>query len=338
MSGPGSPGEPGGADAGDGDRPPGPRLGTGTFTIEGRAAPGLFVLGWLASLLGLGVTFVGWQAAASGPGLVVLVAGLVLLTVGLVAGGGSQAIERRRRGEPYQGPSPVLVFAAAVALATLLTIAIGAPLSALGIEASRPVGELILVSLQFVAYVGLVALLVVGSGALSWRDMGFRARDVAAELGWGAVLAAPVILVSILISAILVAVLRVTPEGPLPPTGAASGLILHLVAGALIAPVGEELLFRGVATTAWVRSLGVRAGILRAALFFALAHVLTIGGASFGEAAALAFVGFATRLPVALVLGWVYVRRASIWAPIGLHAAFNAALLILSEAAIRAAG
>ena len=34
------------------------RPGTSTFTIEGRAAPGLFVLGWLATLVGLGAIVV----------------------------------------------------------------------------------------------------------------------------------------------------------------------------------------------------------------------------------------------------------------------------------------
>jgi membrane protease YdiL (CAAX protease family) len=38
-------------------------------------------------------------------------------------------------------------------------------------------------------------------------------------------------------------------------------------------------------------------------------------------------------LPVAFVLGWVFVRRGSIWAPIGLHATFNAVLLIIANLA-----
>jgi membrane protease YdiL (CAAX protease family) len=100
--------------------------------------------------------------------------------------------------------------------------------------------------------------------------------------------------------------------------------------------VAEEVLFRGVATTAWVRRYGVWPGIIRGALFFAIAHVLLLGGASFGEAVALAVVGFAGRLPVAIALGWVYVRRGSLWSAIGLHAAFNGVLLVLADAAMRA--
>ena len=68
--------------------------------------------------------------------------------------------------------------------------------------------------------------------------------------------------------------------------------------------------------------------IVRATLLFALAHVIGVSGDDdFGHALGLIAVGAGTRLPVAWVLGWSVVRRGSIWAPIGLHATFNAVLL-----------
>ena len=84
--------------------------------------------------------------------------------------------------------------------------------------------------------------------------------------------------------------------------------------------------------------MGERGGIVRAALLFALLHVLFVGGETFNQAAGGAIVGFVGRLPVALVLGWAYIRRGSLWAPIGLHAAFNAVLLVLAELAVAPAG
>ena len=45
----------------------------------------------------------------------------------------------------------------------------------------------------------------------------------------------------------------------------------------------------------------------------------------------------ARMLPVAIALGWLFLRRGSIWVPIGLHATFNAILLVLGEAALRGA-
>jgi membrane protease YdiL (CAAX protease family) len=325
------------------DPPPGGpgRPRSPDFTIEGRAAPGLFLVGWLGTILGLGIAFVGFVAGAAGGALVVLAAGLAILSIGLISAAGSQAIERRAAGgRAYAGPSPVLVFGASIPVVYLTLIVVGAPLSALGIDPPRPVVELLLVAIQVFAYVALVGLVVVGTGALSWREMGFLrpARDALADLAWGAVFAGPVIGVTIVLSAVRVAVFQVVPEGPLPPTGEPSGLVLHLLAGAVLAPIGEEVIFRGVALTAWARTYGARSGIVRSALFFAIAHVLLVGGSSVGEAAGLAVVGFAGRLPVALVLGWVYLQRRSIYAPIGLHAAFNAILFIVSELATGAAG
>jgi membrane protease YdiL (CAAX protease family) len=167
--------------------------------------------------------------------------------------------------------------------------------------------------------------------------MGLRrqGQQTLADLAWGAVFAGPVIGLTIVLTAILVSILRVTPESPLPPTGELGGLLLHLIAGAVIAPVSEELLFRGVATTAWVRRYGIWPGILRAALFFAIAHVLLLGGTTVGEAVGVAIVGFVGRLPVAIALGWVYVMRRSLWAAIGLHAAFNGILLVFAHLAIQ---
>jgi membrane protease YdiL (CAAX protease family) len=58
-----------------------------------------------------------------------------------------------------------------------------------------------------------------------------------------------------------------------------------------------------------------------------------VGGATFNEAIAKAFIGFAVRVPVAFALGWVFLQRRSIIAPIGLHAAFNGLLLLIATGA-----
>jgi membrane protease YdiL (CAAX protease family) len=287
--------------------------------------------------VGFGVAIVGYLGGgAAGP--VLLVIGIAILALGLLAAAGAQALERKARGtEPYTGPSPLLVFAASIPIAYLLAIVAGFLLDAMAASATRPVAELLLLSLQAAAYFIVIGLTVVGTGALTWQEMGFHrdTRRGLSDLAYGAVFAGPVIGLTVIVSAILVALFRVAPENPLPPTGQPSGLLLHLIAGAVIAPIAEETLFRGVATTAWVRSLGERAGIIRGALFFAFAHVLLIGGSTVAEGLALAIVAFAGRLPVAFVLGWVFVRRQSIYASIGLHATFNAFLLVVAESAIR---
>jgi membrane protease YdiL (CAAX protease family) len=314
------------------DRPE--RPGTSTFTIEGRAAPGLFMLGWLATLVGLGLTAVSFMSGAGQPRQLLLLAGVVVLSIGLVAGAGGQAIERRSRGGmAYTGPSPFLLFAAAIPVSFLGVALLGFGFVALGIPTDAPVARLASVIVQAVVYVGLIRLLVVDTRALSWADMGIRRPDLRAlrELGAGAIWAGGAVLATIPVAIVLSMVLPVLPPSPLPPTGDLGGILVNLAAGAIVAPIGEEVMFRGLATTAWVRGMGARRGLVRAALFFAFAHVLTIGGTSAGPAIALAFAAFVGRIPVSLILTWLFVRYKSIWVPLGLHAAFNATLLVLAE-------
>src|SRR4029453_3470739 len=69
---------------------------------------GLFVVGWLATISGVALVLIGALAPS---GVFLYLIGPAVLTVGLVAGAGSQALERRARGAPSAGPSPYLVFA-----------------------------------------------------------------------------------------------------------------------------------------------------------------------------------------------------------------------------------
>jgi membrane protease YdiL (CAAX protease family) len=321
------------------DAQPGPeprRLGLTTFTIVGRQAPGLFVVGWLGSLIGagfLGIVAFGITGLA---GNVIWLIGLFALSAGLVLLGGSQTVERRAAGDAYAGPSPVLVFIAILAVSRLTGFVVGLPLSLIGSSIPTPVGDLIGVILQAVVFIGMVRLMVVGPGALGWSDMGLTrfSGDAVRGLLGGAMVAGPVILVTSAVSLIAVQVAGVAPQSPLPPTGTAIGLVAHLIAAALIAPVAEEVLFRGFALSAWRRTSGKTRAIVLSSVFFVLGHVLFVGGDSFGQSAALAFVGGVVRVPIAFALGWLYVRTGSLWGPIGLHAAFNGILIILGELSV----
>jgi membrane protease YdiL (CAAX protease family) len=316
----------------------GSRPGASIFTIEGRSAPALFVIGWLATLLGLGIIAIAILSQGGIASVVLLIAGLALLSVGLIAASGSQGIERRARGTgSYAGPSPFLVFAASIPVSILILVVIALPLGAIGLPLDGPPGSLLSIVVQAVVYVSLIRLLVVDTGALDWRAMGVRRLDPRslAEIGGGVLWALPVIGVTIPVSAILLTIFPVTPESPLPPTGEPIGFALSLIAGVLVAPFGEEVLFRAFATTVWVRGMGVRGGLVRAALVFAIAHILTISGSSAGDAIGLAVVGFGSRVPIALALGLLFVRRGTIWSSFGLHAAFNGILLVVAEVASR---
>lgn len=309
------------------------------FTIEGRSAPALFVVGWIAVIVTVGLASLALFGGATASSSIFWLLTFATASVGLVLLGGSQSLERRAAGAEYAGPSPMLVLLAAVAATQVAGFAVGIPLQSVGASIPREIGDLLAVSIQALVFIGVVRLMVVGTGALTWREMGLtgdRRTALRAALS-GAIYAGPVIFVTTLLALVAVALVQAMPQSPLPPTGTIPGLLAHLVAGALIAPIAEEVLFRGFALTAWRRTLGTRAAIVRSSLVFVLAHVLLIGGDSFEGAVRLAFVAGVVRIPVALALGWIFVRTGSLWAAIGLHAAFNGILITLAELGANAA-
>ncbi|HEY7828420.1 MAG TPA: CPBP family intramembrane glutamic endopeptidase [Candidatus Limnocylindrales bacterium] len=317
--------------AGDGQARPGRR----TFSLEGRRAPGLYLVGWLASLVGASTVLVVLLGQPTDlAGAILLGLGTFLLAVGLCAAAGSQAIERQWAAAlGYRGPSPLLLFGATISLTLFLEVLALAPLGALGVGPDSTLETLVGLVILNGSAVVLVALLVVGPGALTWREMGVPVRIAGA--GWGVpgllrnllegmVLGVPLLFGTFVLASVLVNLLGTSPPGPLPSAQTPADAVINLVSGAIIAPLGEELFYRGFATTAWVRGVGVRGGILRAALLFAAAHVLTLSGTP-----TAALIAFATRLPVALALGWIFVRRGSLASSFGMHAVFNAIPLIL---------
>ncbi len=311
-------------------------LGLTDFTIEGRRAPALFVVGWLGALIGIGLLAIGLMGGSGLAADVLSLAASAALSLGLVLLCGSQTIERRALRATYAGPSPVLVFLTVVATSRLAGYVVGVPLMAVAEAVPRPVGDLLAVIVQAVVFLGVVRLTVVGTGVLSWSAMGLErhARNALRSILGGAVFAGPVILVTSVIAFVAVQAVGVVPPSPLPPTGTTSGLALHLLAGAIIAPFYEEVMFRGFALTAWRETFGARGAIVRSSILFVLAHMLFVGGASFDEAVRLAFVGGVVRIPIAVALGWLYVRTGSLWGPIGLHAAFNGILIAIGETTV----
>ena len=319
------------------------RLGSGTFSLEGRATPGLYLVGWVATVFGLALFLVAVMSRLEGlTGLGITLLSMTLLSTGLIAAAGAQGAQRRARAAAqgaapgYVGPSPFLVFGASLPVTVLIVVVLLTPASGLGFDPLSPLGAFVQVSITALVYAGLVRLLVVGTGALSWAEMGIKrlpARQVVADLLYGASFAIPVIFVTAVVAALLVGLLDTIPDSPLPTTTTTEGFLLNMLSGAVVAPIGEEIFYRGFAFTAWYRTMGERPAIIRSALFFALVHVLTVGGATFSDAAPRALIGFAVRVPVAFALAWVFVRRGSLIAPIGLHAAFNGILLVISESA-----
>jgi membrane protease YdiL (CAAX protease family) len=313
------------------------RPGLRTFSLEGRRAPGLYLVGWLGTVLGgplLGAAFLVRPGGAGG--LVLGVLGSVLLAVGLIAAAGAQAIERRDRADlAYRGPWPLLVFAASVPLLVIL----GLPFAILGLKADSPVATLLSVSLTCLTWLILIGLTVVGPGALRWREIGPGLADaplsrIVGDLLVGAAAAFPVLLATIVVTVLLVSIIGATPAAPIAIPADRAGLAISLIAAAVVAPISEEIFWRGFATTAWVRARGPTAAIVLGGLAFAFVHVLPLSGSAFDPAIRAAIVGFLARVPVALALGWIFVRRRSLPASIGLHATFNAVLVLVAASTV----
>jgi membrane protease YdiL (CAAX protease family) len=306
-----------------------PRLGV--FTIEGRAVPGLFLVGWIASVLGGSTILVSFFAAGTVAARWLFLAGLLVLAHGLV-----DAERARRPSLPFRGPSPVLAFLVVIVLSLLAVVVVLAPMSALGLDPSSPVATAISLAMTTAVFVGVVQVFVVGPGAMTWHDMGFGVpvREAIANLGVGVALAPLVVAVALVMTALLSSLLA-QPPSALPASGNVVGLLANLVSAAVLAPLGEEVFFRGFATTAWARSIGTRPAIVRGAVFFAFAHVVTVLSVSFSSGLQVAAVEFLALLPAGVALGWVFLARRSVWASIGLHGAYNAIQVLLVFAVLR---
>ena len=313
------------------------RFGLTTFALEGRRAPALFVVGWVGTVAGVALIAVTLLGAAGLAAVILAIAGFGALSIGTILLAGSQTIERKAAGVPYAGPSPILIFAAVIATGRLAGYVVGIPLQLVAASIPPAVGDLLATVVLAVVFLGVLRLTVVGPGVLDWAAMGLRGpRGTAARDALnGAAYAIPVIFVTAAVAALAVQFAEVSPESPLPPTGTSEGLVLHLLAGAVLAPFYEEVLFRGFVLRAWLATNGARAAIVRSSVLFVIAHVLFIGADRFQDAIALAFVGGVARIPVSLALGWLAVRTGSLWAPIGLHAAFNGTLIVVAELAVR---
>jgi len=88
--------------------------------------------------------------------------------------------------------------------------------------------------------------------------------------------------------------------------------------GALLAPLSEELFFRGVLVRAFGKQ-NPRTGVGASALLFTLAHVLQLAGA---------WAGLVPICAVALVNGWLRVKSRGVTQPWVVHAVYNSALSI----------
>lgn len=308
--------------------PPGGR----TFTIEDRPAPGLYFAAWLLTVGSLALLLVGFVAGDRLASAGLLFAALVAFTLGLSAAAGYQVLARAdRHPAAYRGPSPPIVFGVLVGatLALVLVLSISGLL--------RPGGPLaLLLGLLVVGigYVVSVVLFVVRTRALSWREIVGRrpgepfGEGVFVDVAFGLVGALGAYVISIVVAFIVAGLLGVRPPEQLPEARTAAEWLIIALAAAVVAPVGEELFFRGFALRAWERDIGPRRALMRSALFFAIVHIADVQAQDASTGLRQAFLVFAVILPVGVVLGTLYQYRGLLASITG-HATFNGIQLAL---------
>ena len=235
---------------------------------------------------------------------------------------------------PYRGPSPFLLFPAIVAA----ELFVGYLVALTGIPLDDVVAPLIDTLLLAGIAIGILQLVVVAPGWLTWHEMGFRRPSLrtgswVGSVAMGAGLAVPALIATGIIGGILMAILGVEAEAPVTPTFELTGFLVQLLAAGLIAPLWEETFFRGYATTAWSRTRGAKWAIVGGTLFFAAIHVPGLLGADLATAAPKALLAFAIRVPVGFLLSWLFLSRRSLAASMSLHVAYNAIALIVTFAA-----
>jgi membrane protease YdiL (CAAX protease family) len=307
--------------------------GAGVFSLD-RPASGLYLVAWLLTGLGLATVFVGVIATTAGGPLAL--AGLLTATIGLAAACGYQVVSRRVTRPPsaYRGPSPLLAFFAAAILSSCLVVVLGLT----GILGRDP-GTDFLLGLVVVAagYLAIVIFFVVRTGALSWTQMGWpigpgRIGRFIGDAAFGLIVTVPVVVPVLVGAGIVAAVLDVQPTARIPTVEGALATAFVVLGAAVVAPIAEEMFFRGYALSAWQRDLGPRPALVRSAIFFAFVHIANVSGVTFGDAASEAILQVAVIVPLGFVLGWVY-QRHGIGASIAGHVGYNSTLLVLAALA-----
>jgi membrane protease YdiL (CAAX protease family) len=287
--------------------------------------------------------------------------------LGLGAAGLAQSRQRRADGwRDYTGPAPLLVAGMLLGLIEGLSLALEL---ALGRDSNLDgtTQTMLLLGAYALSYVTVVHLMAVRTGALTWRDMVFPrhlaptmdelrpGRDAGVEVdasgrprrSWRALVAGgvvgdfllalvlliPITIVSGLTIRLLMAILGLDAydlSSPVPTGPQMTDRFVAFVAIALIVPAGEEIFFRGFVTNAWGRSLSRHGALIRGALFFAGIHMINVATTDADVSARAAIFNMGARIPIALAITWLYLRRRSIVASGSMHALYNGALVLIS--------
>ncbi len=300
-------------------RGPHPTAGPGSVSMPRWPGPLLVIVGLI---LAIGALSAGVMAVRDGSGaddgavfgwLALL--GAVLFSAGLLYIAIRQLrVRRYLPPERYRGPGVLVLTLLVLVLASILTAPFGSDAAALLMGE----GELTFLGAAVLLVATQVALLLV-SWFLVFRPGALEAlpslpgRDPAgamlAGFGWGI----PAWFGATLASAGVVWLLeRIGFDAEPQAAEQAIALVdpwLVILSVVILAPIAEEVFFRGVVFNAWLREGGRRWAFLGSAALFALIH--------------LSVVALVPIFLLGLALAWIYQRTGNLLAPIAMHTTVN---------------
>jgi membrane protease YdiL (CAAX protease family) len=219
----------------------------------------------------------------------------------------------------YRGPSLIALLMLAIVAANFASLSVVNDAVAL-IDGRAPsiYGSLVILTITQAAMLGVAAIFVAAPRALEGLRL-LPARGLLRSTGLGLVLAIPAWIGAQLLAVIVARLLELV--GLRQDEGIAE-LAINLVdpvvlaiALVVVAPVAEEIFFRGIVYNAWLREYGPRRALIGSAVLFALIH-----GSIFVMVPIFA-------LGVALAV--LYRGTGSLPAAIAMHAGFNGITLCL---------
>jgi len=247
--------------------------------------------------------------------LLLLVVGGLLLVVGLVLNAIRSLIVRAALPpERYRGPAVFVLLLMALILGTI--VALGAGDAALALFNGGPLsvgGSLLLLTSTQIGLLVVTGALVVAPRALAGvRLVGNTGLVRSLLIGLGAAIPAWIgaTLLGALAATLLQAVGLTEQAGPVDDFIKRGDPTVILIAFLLVAPVAEEIFFRGVVFNAWERERGVWVAVIGSALLFAAIHT--------------SLFALVPIFALGVTLALVYRSTRSLAATIALHAGFNA--------------
>ncbi|MDQ3688833.1 MAG: CPBP family intramembrane metalloprotease [Chloroflexota bacterium] len=267
-------------------------LTAGALAVDGQIAvddPAIF--GWLALL-----------------GTVLFIAGLLYVAVRQLR------VRRFLPPERYRGPGVLVLVVLVFALVSIVTAPFGADAMAL----LSGEGELTFIGAAVLLVATQIGLLLVswflvfrpgalaGLPSLPGRDPGGAIR---AGLGWG-------LLAWVGATAASAGVVWVLERLGIPAEPQAAERAIQILdpwlvvlAVVILAPIAEEVFFRGVVFNAWLREGGRRWAFIGSSALFAVIHA--------------SVVALVPIFVLGLALAWIYQRTGNLLAPIAMHAVVN---------------